>query len=147
MTSCTFFGHGDAPEQIFPFLKASIEHLITQKNVDKFYVGNHGRFDFMVRRALIELKPLYPHINYAVVLAYMPKSKKGCEFYDYSDTIYPDGLENVPQKYAIDKRNRWMISQCDYVVTYVTTVVGGAFKYKSISKSKGKTVLELYETI
>ena len=144
MASCTFFGHSDAPEQIFMHLKATIEELISKKDVDKFYVGNNGCFDFMVRRALTELKKIHPHIDYAVVLAYMPKEFGG---FDYSDTIYPEGLESAPLKFAIDKRNRWMISQCDYVVTYVTKVVGGAFKYKSISKSKGKIILELSETI
>lgn len=33
----------------------------------------------------------------------MPTEKDGS---DYSDTIYPDGLENVPSKFAIDWRNR-----------------------------------------
>ena len=54
------------------------------------------------------------------------------------ETIYPEGLENVPPQFAIDKRNRWMIEQSDFVVVYVKHAIGGAVKFKNIADYKGK---------
>ncbi len=74
MLTCTFFGHKDTPKEIEPTLRSTLVDLIENKNVLKFYVGNHGSFDHMVKHCLIELKEIYS-IDYAVVLAYLPKKK------------------------------------------------------------------------
>ncbi len=120
MAICTFFGHRDTPQQVNPILRAVLTDLIENKNVNMFYVGNHGNFDYMVRSNLKSLKLDYPNMNYAVVLAYLPSPKNKLYYEDYSDTIYPDGLENAPMRYAVIKRNIWMIDKSDYVVTYIT---------------------------
>ena len=142
--TCTFFGHRDTGKEIEPTLLEVIVDLIENKNVTSFYVGNNGQFDYMVRKILRLIKKSYPQIDYSVVLAYMPREKKELDFYDYSDTIFPDGLENTPPRFAISRRNEWMIKNSDYVVTYVKYIVGGAAKFKSLAQSKGKTVLEIY---
>ncbi len=99
-------------------LRAVLIDLITNHDVDMFYVGNQGRFDAIVRGVLRELKKECPQINYAVVLAYMPG--KQTEYDDYSDTMLPEGIESVHPHYAIIWRNNWMLRQSDYVVAYVT---------------------------
>ena len=98
----------------------------------------------MVRKNLKLLKKSYPQIDYSVVLAYMPREKKEFDPTDYSDTVFPDGLESVPPQFAISKRNEWMIKNSDYVVTYVRYIVGGAAKFKDLAVRKGKTVIEIY---
>ncbi|MBQ6797419.1 MAG: hypothetical protein IJP10_05310 [Clostridia bacterium] len=142
MKVCTFFGHRDTPKEIEPILRSILIGLIENKDVSMFYVGNNGRFDEIVRRVIISLKLDYPNINYAVVIAYMPK-KNEYGIKDYSDTIYPEGFENTPPKYAICKRNRWMLSRSDYVVTYVNHTYGGAAQYKALSEKMGKTVINI----
>lgn len=143
--TCTFFGHRDAPEKIEPILRSTLVDLIENKNVDMFYVGNQGRFDHMVRSNLKYLKSYYPNIDYAVVFAYRPIKKDEFEYKDYSDTVYPEGLENTPPRFAISRRNIWMIDRSDYVVTYVNRIVGGAAHFKELSAKRGKTVLNLAE--
>ena len=106
-----------------------------------FYVGNQGRFDAIVRSTLKKLKQEYPHIDYAVVLAYMPG--KPSEYEDYSDTIFPEGLETVHPRYAISHRNTWMLSQSDHVITYITHPWGGAAQFAEKSKDRCKTVINL----
>ena len=101
---CTFFGHRDAPYEIEHILRETVENLIKNENVKLFYVGNNGRFDSITRKILKELKQKYDEINYYVVLAYMP-GRQNSKNEDYADTIYPDGLENTPPRYAISKRN------------------------------------------
>lgn len=143
----TFFGHSNAPQEIQKSLESVIVDLIESRNARNFYVGNHGNYDLMVRKILKKLKQIYPHIEYAVVLAYLPGKNKEFEFVDYSDTIYPDGLENTLPKFAIDKRNRWMIEQSDVVIAYVKYIVGGAQKFKELAEKKGKIVINIAENM
>lgn len=138
-----FFGHRAIPKNIENELQIVLIDLIKNKDVNLFYVGNNGDFDALVRKELNLLKSTFPHINYYVVLAYMPKENNILNTYNFSDTIYPDGLEFTPPKYAIDKRNRWMLNKSDYVVTYVKTTFGGAYKFKKLAEKKGKTVINL----
>ena len=102
---CTFFGHSDTPSWVAEKLKETIISLI-DAGVCTFYVGNHGNFDFMVRRILGDLQKEYTHIKYLVVLAYLPVKKGDFDTNDYSKTIYPDGIENTPLKFAISYRNK-----------------------------------------
>ncbi len=139
---CCFFGHRDTPISIESKLEQTIIDLIENKSVDTFYVGNQGGFDFMVRKTLKKLKAKYPHINYSVVLAYMPVKKN--EYEDYSDTIYPDGLENVPRKFAIDRRNKWLVDNSDYVIAYISRSFGGAAKFYDLAMKHKKEVINLF---
>lgn len=144
--TCTFFGHRYVPKEIEPTLRSTLIDLIENLGVDLFYVGNHGEFDAMVRRVLHELSAKYP-ITYRVVLAYMPGKKNVFDAVDYSDTVLPEGIETVPKRLAINYRNRWMIEQSDFVITYVVHDAGvGAAQFKKLAEQKGKTVAELSES-
>ena len=144
MKTCTFFGHRDAPREVAPILRAVLAELIEQ-GVTRFYVGNQGGFDRMVNADLVRLREQYPHICHVMVLAYLPKEKNGQA--EYENTIYPDGLELVPPKFAIDKRNRWMLDRADVVITYVTAPFGGAAKFKALAEKQGRMVREISEMV
>ena len=137
---CTFFGHRDAPDAIRPRLRETLAELIERQDVRQFYVGNQGNFDAMARSVLAELQTTY-EIRYEVVLAYMPQETD--PFYKNIPTVLPEGIEAVPRRFAIDRRNRWMIERSDIVVTYVTRNFGGAAKFRDIAKKKRKTVIDL----
>ena len=142
MASCCFFGHREVYEDIGESLERVICDLIERKKVKCFYVGNHGAYDRTVKRKLSEIKERYPEISYYVVLAYLPK--KGDE-YKKIETIYPEGIERVPKKYAIIYRNNWMIDKSEYVVSYVKYETGGAANFQNIAKRKGKDVINIAE--
>lgn len=145
MSACTFFGHRDCPELVRPLIREEIKNLIEKKNVDTFYVGNQGRFDALVRSVLREMKCDQPGIKYAVVLAYYPATHFDNEYTkEYqAETLFPEGIENVPKRFAIPWRNRWMISQSEYVIAYVTRSWGGAAAFTRAAKQKGCTVISL----
>ena len=63
----------------------------------------------------------------------------------FSDTIFPEGLETVPPRFAISKRNDWMLKQADFVVTYIAHGWGGAVQYAEKAQRQGKRVLNLAE--
>ncbi len=137
---CTFFGHKDTPKEIEPTLRSTLIDLIENKNVNVFYVGNNGNFDTMVRRQLEDLSQTYP-ITYSVVLAYLPTEKNKND--NLTNTIYPEGLETVPKRFAISWRNKWMHNKSDIVVPYVTRNFGGAWEFKQMANSKEKLLIDL----
>ena len=139
--SCCFFGHSEVTHNIRPKLTALIEKLITEENVTEFYVGNQGQFDSMAYSVLKELKGKYPHIRYTVVLAYMPDEHIK-ELYG-EETLFPDGMETVPKRFAISKRNDWMIQQSGFAVCYVHKITGGAAKFREKCVKKGLRVTDV----
>ncbi len=143
MAVCTFFGHRNVTKDIEPILYSTLVDLIENKNVNVFYVGNQGGFDYIVRKNLKTLKVDYPHIDYAVVLAYMPSTNDKRVYYDCDDTIYPEEMEKIHPKYAIIERNKWMINVSEYVVTYVKCSIGGAAQFKRLAENMGRTVINL----
>lgn len=136
-----FFGHKDAGADIKPKIKEVVKDLIENHQADIFLVGNNGSFDSMVKSVLAEAEKFYPHVKYNVVLAYHPVQIK--ENDDYSHTVFPEGLEKVPVRFAISKRNELMIKQSQTVVAYVTRSYGGAYKFKTIAEKKGKKVINI----
>lgn len=141
---CTFFGHADSPTNIKKEIQKVIEDLILQKGVNTFYVGTNGNFDRMVQSVLIDLKKQYPNLECCTVLAYIPGIKPEFDIgYEKLESLYPDGLEKVPKRFAIDWRNKWMVQQSDYVISYVRHSFGGAAKYMELAKRKKKIVYNL----
>lgn len=68
-----------------------------------------------------------------MVLAYLENNNR---YYDMNDTIFPSVLDNVPLRYAINKRNIYMIEQSEYMVCYLNHTFTNTYKYvkKAISK-------------
>lgn len=139
--ACGFCGHADTPEKVYAPLRSCIEELICRQGVREFYVGSQGAFDHMALRALREMKEKYPFIHYAVVLAYLPGKSVPQDPAD--PTIFPEGLEQVPPRFAISRRNRWMVDNCRWMVAYVTRGFGEAVKTLALARKKGVTVIEL----
>ena len=130
--TCCFAGHSSISnqEEIKIRLKNEIINLIEKENVTEFYNGYKGAFDSLCARTVNELKKDYPFIKSFWVLSYMPREKD-----DYTDnllklfdeSIYPD-LENVHPRFAIVKRNEWMVDRADFLITYIHNEWGGSYK-------------------
>lgn len=132
MPACTFFGHSQCPD-----LRNELQEAVTKlagDGVDMFYVGDNGNFDAQVRSVLRELG-----LRYGVVLAYLPKGAGA----GFDDTMFPEGLELVHPRYAIERRNRWMLERSEYVVTYVHHSWGGAAKFAALAERQGKITVKL----
>ena len=95
----------------------------------------------MVYSVLKELKAKFPHIRYTVVFAYMPDEHIREVYGD--DTLFPDGMETVPKRFAISKRNDWIVKHSDIAVCYVWKVTGGAAKFKEKAKKKGLRIIDV----
>ncbi|MBR2343989.1 MAG: hypothetical protein IKA64_07040 [Clostridia bacterium] len=143
----TFFGHRDCPDAIRARLITVLENLIENEGADTFFVGNNGAFDAMVYNALKKLRARYSHIRFNVVLSYMPREYRREDAEYYRDTLLPEEIAEAVPRFAIDKRNLWLLKKSDTVVTYVVRSFGGAAKFKARAKRLGRTVIELSETL
>lgn len=145
MSACTFFGHRDSPETIKPRLREAIVELIEKCGVTTFYIGDKGAFDLMAKSIIRELCEVYPQIRYSIVLAYLPQKRDEFDTRDYSDSIFPEGIETIPKRYAISWRNAWMLKRADHVICYVNHSWGGAAQFVEKAIKQGKIVINLAE--
>ena len=141
MKSCTFFGHRDCPSHVFPLLRAAVEQAILQDGVDTFYVGRERRFDEMAAKILSEMVEKYPHVRFFVVLAYLPRTPLAGEL--QKRTILADGVEEAPRRFAVSRRNDWMLERADAVIAYVRCSFGGAATFLQKARKKGKHIVNL----
>lgn len=58
-------------------------------------------------------------------------------------TVLPPDFEKTPPRFAIDRRNHYMLKQADFVVTYVTHSFGGAAKFAQMATRQKKIVIPL----
>ena len=134
----TFCGHKDVAdrEAVERWLYSVCSELIIQ-GADEFYLGGYGGFDHMCAAVLREVKRANPHIRLILVLRYLNSSilTDG-----YDETVYPP-LESVPRRFALSRRNEWMVMEGDAVVAYVTHGWGGAAKTLEYARRKKKKIL------
>ncbi len=134
MYSCTFIGHRWCPDDTKKRLYDLIENLIINENVSIFYVGTHGRFDRFAYDALCKLEKIYD-IKTIVVLAYLNTSEKDL-YYDLNKTLFPSVLEKTPMRFAINKRNMYMIEKSQYMICYLENSLSNAYTFvkKAVDK-------------
>ena len=142
----TFCGHSQV---IFTSEEKSVLRNILVDEINKnptckFYLGGYGDFDSLCLRTLRELKKEFQDIELIFITPYIDKNYSKLEFakYHYDDVIFPP-LECVPRKFAILKRNKWMVEEADLVIAYVKYSWGGAAKTLEYAKRKNKTIINL----
>ncbi len=137
--SCTFIGHRDCPDEIEEKLYETVECLIIKNGVKNFYVGTQGKFDYIVYRVLADLKSKY-NIEIYVVLAYLDEKKK---YYNEKFTVFPEILETIPKRYAIIKRNKYMINKSQFLVSYVNNSFTNAYIFMKGAIDKNLKIINI----
>ena len=140
MFACTFIGHKDFPENLYQNLYNEIENLIVFDCVNVFYVGTNGAFDRAVYRVLSELKKKY-EIKINVALAHL--NQKSTNFYKSEETFFPNVLERTPFKYAINKRNIFMIKQSQYMICYLNNTFSNSSTFVKSAKSRKLKIVNI----
>ena len=138
----TFCGHREVqePEKVRKWLYETVSGLILE-GADVFYLGGYGGFDRMALSAVNKAKEAHPGLRAILVLPYLNSSM---DLDAYDGSIYPP-LEKVPRRYAISRRNRWMVDQADVVVAYVIHEWGGAATTLRYAEAKKKTIMRFPE--
>lgn len=135
----TFCGHSQTSDQdkISSWLDTILPSLI-EGGASTFYLGGYGDFDRLAAAAVRRQKNAYPNIEAVLVLAYLNRE---IDTSRYDSTIYPP-LENVPPRYAIVRRNEWMVRESDVVISCVTHGWGGAAKTLDYARRRQKEIFQ-----
>ena len=145
--TCCGFGHRklhESAENVTDKLYNVILNLISEENVSEFMTGEMGDFDTCFSSAVKRAKKLYPNIKLILVMPYFQnKVNTNKDYYEtfYDDIIIPDEAFGCYYKTAITKRNRWMIDNSEYVVSYIRKDHGGAFTAVSYAVRHDKTII------
>ena len=141
----TFCGHRDfvetaeAENQLTMFLEK-----YARENVRLVcYNGGYGNFDYFAAKCVQRMQEQYSNIRNCLVLPYIDQPfLERIEIFKnhFDETIYPL-LESVPRKYAIIRRNEWMVDSADIVIAYVTYSWGGAARTLEYAKRKNKNII------
>ena len=141
----TFCGHRDfvetaeAENQLTIFLEK-----YARENVRLVcYNGGYGNFDYFAAKCVQRMQEQYSNILNCLVLPYIDQPfLERIEIFKnhFDETIYPP-LESVPRKYAIIRRNEWMVDSADIVIAYVTYSWGGAARTLEYAKRKNKNII------
>ncbi|MBQ2773058.1 MAG: hypothetical protein IJF45_01785 [Clostridia bacterium] len=138
--NCCLFGHRTASSGLRMPLKTSILKLIEEHGVKTFYVGNNGNFDYLAQFVLSEITNARSDVRYYIVLSAMGETTLS----DNGEvTLFPEGLETTPPRFAIYKRNDWLIKNSQYAIVYVETEVSNCYKWMKRAMRKGVKILNL----
>lgn len=143
----TFCGHSDYLEhkEDEERLLSLLEIIANGQHVD-FYLGGYGKFDAFAKNCAEKFKNTHNDAKIIFVTPYLNKWLDDRREYlekEYDEILYPE-LEQMPLKFAISKRNEWMVKQADYVFAYVNTHYGGAYNALLYAAKHNKPYMNLY---
>lgn len=143
----TFCGHRDFVESadIEERLTAILEKYANKSDRLICYNGGYGNFDYFAAKCVQRLHGRYSNIRNCLVLPYIdqPFLDRIAVFTNrFDETIYPP-LENVPRKYAIIRRNEWMVDSADVVIACVKYSWGGAARTLEYARRKRKNIIQI----
>lgn len=145
----SFTGHSfvSSTDQIKEIVKEQIRNQIIDGGVITCYLGGYGNFDEICAHACRELKNEYKNIQLIYVTPYLTLTEqtkiKQMQAYGLCDaSIYPP-IENTPPRFAISKRNEWMMANADLVIAYVYRNFGGAYHSLQIAKRRKKKIINI----
>ena len=149
----TFAGHSliTSIDCIKEMVKEQIRNFIIDSEMVICYLGGYGDFDNICALACKELKREYSGIEVVYIAPYISLSEqakiKEMQSWGLCDSsIYPP-IENVPPRFAVSKRNEWMIENADLIIAYVDHNFGGAYKSLQVAKRKKKKIINLYDIL
>ena len=141
----SFCGHSTyiTNEQDKLMILELLEKLGKNEQID-FYLGGYGNFDSFARLCATEYQKTHPDSKLFFITPYLDDHYSKLEYAEelYDGTIYPE-LENVPRRYAISKRNEWIVNHSDYVIAYISHTFGGAYKTLLYAKKHDKPYTNL----
>lgn len=119
MKTCFFIGHHDAPSTLQQRLNQVVENLVRYEDVTTFLVDHRGNFDEMATKAVQEAIKFRPELYAYSLIAYHPFEQNVTIPDFFESTYYPEGLEDVPKRFAITKANQIALMESDIMVAYV----------------------------
>ena len=145
----TFIGHRSIiiNDIISNKIKNAITEVISNETSVKFYCGGYGKFDEICASICRKIKANNKNCEIILITPYFTISQQTkikallCEKL-YDAVIYPP-IENYSPRFAITKRNEWMIKNSDIIIAYVSHDYGGAYKSLKYAQKQNKIIMNL----
>ena len=143
----TFCGHSqytptqEDEQKILAFLEEKIKDRPAE-----LYLGGYGSFDAFAYACGRKFQESHPSTKLIFVTPYItPEYQKNhlSEYQKRYNAIVYAPLENVPLKFAILRRNAWMVEQADHVIAYIDHAWGGAYQTYQHAKDKRKPIINV----
>ena len=145
----SFAGHSRVGERdkVKGAVKEVLKAVLAENEAVTCYLGGYGDFDALCAAACRELKQEFSGMEVVYVTPYMTlseqtKMKELLSFGLYDAFVYPP-IENTPLKFAISKRNEWMMTNADLVIVYVNRTYGGAYRSLKVAQSRKKRIVNV----
>ena len=142
----SFCGHSD-----FSFDENDLENKIFNifesfgKKPITFYLGLCGKFDWFVYKCCKKWQATHPNCRLVFVSPYRDNKylKEQAEYFPVDEVALFDGIEKTPPKFAILKRNEWVVNKSDFVIGWVMFPWGGAAKTLEYARRKKKKFINI----
>lgn len=145
----TFCGHREFSKtlKLERSLTDLLEYFALHNDELVCYCGGYGSFDNFTAECIKKLQRHYDNIRICLIVPYFTLEFQNRMRYlkDYYDEIIYPPLETVPPKYAIIRRNEWMIDNADALIAYVRFSWGGAARTLSYAQKKYMAIYRLNE--
>ncbi len=145
----SFIGHSLvlSKDSVKQQIKEQMRNNILGEKSVTCYLGGYGDFDKLCAISCKELKQEFACIETVYVSPYLnigeqKKIKELLSLGLYDGSVYPP-IESVPLRFAISKRNEWMIEKSDIIIAFVNHRYGGAYKSFQMAKRKKKKIINL----
>ncbi len=149
MYSCSFTGHRlseEKPDR--DALERILVNLINQ-GVKNFFSGMAMGFDLLAAETVLKLKEKYKDIRLIACIPFEGQSK----YYGKDSlALYERVLQGCDEKIVFSpnfyngcmhKRNRFLVDNCDVLISFLRKQSGGTFYTVSYARSLGKKIIEL----
>jgi len=131
-------------------LKTKILEILEKFSDSKdlvFLCGAYGDFDRIGYSCACKIKEKNSDAKIVFVSPYYDSdfiaSKK--EIYPLIDEVVYPNLENVPKKFCILERNKYIIDESDLIIAYVRRKIGsGAYQMLDYARKKNKKIHNLF---
>ncbi len=149
----SFVGHAlvNSKSNVEKKVKEHILANITDREPIICYLGGSGDFDEICASVCRRLRSKHANIELVYVAPYLSLAEQArikeierCGLYDSSIYSLSD---KTPPRFAILKRNEWMMINADIVIAYVNHSYGGAYTALSIAKRRGKRIINIADDI
>ena len=149
----TFCGHKTIyeKEKTAQNLLLQIDKLFSsagkEKNILTFYCGGYGDFDMIAANTVNLLRKSYSDVKCEniFITPYITESYKlrnELMKKRFDCILYPP-IENTPYRFAIIRRNEWMVKNSDLVLCHVTHSWGGAAKMLEFAIKYKKQIIAI----
>ncbi|MBR6719619.1 MAG: DUF1273 family protein [Clostridia bacterium] len=148
---CAFTGHRDIPAKDFAavrdFTKKTVDLLIA-RGVTEFITGGAAGYDMLAAEIVIEAKK-YASVKLVVAVPCKGQERyySRCDKERYRCIIeMADDIETLAEHYydgCMHVRNRYMVDNSDFLISYCTKTEGGSYYTRCYAKENKKHIIDV----